>query len=102
MWGEVKVNSRILLQELANQGGFVSRQIVQDDMNLLIAGAEGDDFLEEGDELAAGMTSSGFAMDPTCGGIQGGIQGESSVTEILEAAARPGESGRTGSSRSSA
>jgi hypothetical protein len=34
----VGVNSRIQLQELADHGGFVSRQIVQDDMGRLTAG----------------------------------------------------------------
>jgi hypothetical protein len=41
----VEVNLRILLQKLAHQSGFVSRQIVRDDVNLLVPGAQLDDFL---------------------------------------------------------
>src|SRR5215469_17265790 len=83
----------MVLQELADGGGFVSREIVQDDVNLLVPGAEGDDFLEESDELAAGVASGGFAMNPSCGRVQGGIEGECSVAEVLETVAF-GTSGR--------
>ena len=101
---EVEVNPRIVLQELADGGGFMRREIVQDDVNLLVPGAEGDDFLEEGDELAAGVASGGFAMNPPCGRVQSGIEGECSVAKVLEPVAfgTSGESGRTGASRSSA
>ena len=44
----MEVYRRILVQELAHQGGFVGRQIVQDDVNLLVLGAQRDDFLEKG------------------------------------------------------
>ena len=89
----MEVNPRILLQELADCGGFVSREIVQDDMNLLVPGAEGEDFLKEGDELAAGVASGGFAMNSSCGRVQSGIEGECSVAKVLETVAF-GTSGR--------
>jgi hypothetical protein len=89
----VEVNPRIVLQELTDGGGFVSREIVQDDVNLFVPGAEGDDFLEEGDELAAGVASGGFAMNASCGRVQGGIEGECSVAKVLETVAF-GTSGR--------
>src|SRR4051794_41955944 len=76
MWGEVEVNPRILLQEFADRGGFVSREIVQDDVNVLVPGAEREDFLKEGDELPAGVASGGFCMKPSRGGGQGGQKGE--------------------------
>ena len=58
----MEVNPWILLQELLYQTGFVSGEIVQDDVNLLVAGAQSDDFLEEGDEFVAGVASRGFAV----------------------------------------
>ena len=90
---EVEVDPRILLQELADGDGFVSGEIVQDDVNLLVSGPKGDDFLEESNELAAGVASGGFAMNPSCGRVQGGIEGERSVAEVLETVAF-GTSGR--------
>jgi hypothetical protein len=62
---EVAVNPRVFLPELADHA-FLSRQIVQDDVNLLVSGSEGNDFLKEDDELAAGVVSAGFAMDSAC------------------------------------
>lgn len=59
---EVEVNPRIQLHKLADRGGFVSRKIVQDDMDLLNSAAEGNNFLEERDEVAAGIASGGFAV----------------------------------------
>jgi hypothetical protein len=56
----VELNLRILLRKLAHQGGFVGRQIVQNDVNLLALGAQRDDLVEEGDELAVGVASGGF------------------------------------------
>ena len=64
------MNAGILFQELTHQGGFVSREIVQDDVNLLVAGAEGDDFFEKGNELAAGVARGGFAVNPPRGRVR--------------------------------
>jgi hypothetical protein len=51
--GEMELNPGILFQELTHQGGFVSRQIVQDDVNLLAPGANRNDLLEESQKLSA-------------------------------------------------
>ena len=67
---EVKPDSRMLLEELADRLSFVRGEIVEDDVNLLPRRAQGDHFLEKGDELAAGMAGSGFAVDATGGGIK--------------------------------
>jgi hypothetical protein len=83
----VEVNPRILLQELAHQIGFVGRQIVQDDVNLLVPGAQRDDFLEESNEFTAGVSSGGFAVDSPGGRVQGGIQGQCSMAVVLESVA---------------
>jgi hypothetical protein len=77
LWREVEMNARILFQELTHQGGFVSREIVQDDVDLLVPGAQGDHFPEESNELAAGVASGGFAVNPSAGRVQGGSTGSS-------------------------
>jgi hypothetical protein len=41
----VEVNTRILFQELPHQGHLVSREIVEDDVDLLPGCAKRDDFL---------------------------------------------------------
>jgi hypothetical protein len=63
----VEVNPRILPQELAHQSGFVSREILKNDVNLFVPGAQRDDFLEDSDKVTTGMTSGTLAVDPTCG-----------------------------------
>ena len=56
-------------------------------MNLIVPGAQRDDFLEEGNELTAGVASGRFAVDPPGGRVQGGIQGQCSMAVVLESAA---------------
>ena len=67
---EVKPDSRMLLEELADHLSFVRGEIVEDDVNLLPRRAQGYDLLQKGDELAAGMAGSGFAVNATGGGIK--------------------------------
>src|ERR1017187_10492420 len=67
---EVKPDSRMLLEELADRLSFVRGKIVEDDVNLLPRRAQGYDLLQKGDELTAGMAGSGFAVDATGGGIE--------------------------------
>ncbi len=67
---EVKPDSRMLLEELADRLSFVRGEIVEDDVNLLPRRAQGYDLLQKGDELTAGMAGSGFAVDATGGGIE--------------------------------
>jgi len=67
---EVKPDSRMLLEELADCLSFVSGEIVENDVNLLSRRAQGHDLLQKGDELTAGMAGSGFAVNATGGGIQ--------------------------------
>ena len=81
---EVKPDSRMLLEELADRLSFVRGEIVEDDVNLLPRRAQGYDLLQKGDELAAGMAGSGFAVDATGGGIERRIQRERSVSVVLK------------------
>jgi len=67
---EVKLDSRMLLEELADRLSFVRGEIVENDVNLLPRRAQGYDLLQKGYELAAGMASRGFAVDATGGGIK--------------------------------
>jgi len=83
----VKPDSRGLLEELTDRLSFVRGEIVQDDVNLLPRGTPGDDLLQKGDELTAGMAGGSFAVDATGGGIQRRIQGERSVPVVLKAVA---------------
>src|SRR6266566_143049 len=67
---EVKPDSRMLLEELADRLSFVRGEIVEDDVNLLPRRAQGYDLLQKRDELTAGMAGSGFAVDATGGGMK--------------------------------
>ena len=77
----------MLLEELTDRLSFVRREIVQDDVNLLPRGTQGDDLLQKGDELTAGMVGGSFTVDATGGGIQRRIQGERSVPVVLKTVA---------------
>jgi hypothetical protein len=87
------LDSRVLLKELADRLGFVSREVVEDDVNVLLAWAQGYDFFERGDELATGMAGGRFAVHATGCGIQRRIQGQGSMPVVLEAVTL-GTSGR--------
>src|ERR1019366_5684505 len=67
---EVKPDSRMLLEELADRLSFVRGEIVEDDVNLLPRRAQGYNLLQKRDELTAGMAGSGFAVDATGGGME--------------------------------
>ena len=54
--GEVEPDAGMLLQELPHQRGLVSREIVEDDVDLLIGRPQGHDFRQEDDKVAAGVT----------------------------------------------
>src|SRR4029077_19971775 len=58
--GEVKLHAGMLLQEVANELSFVGGEIVEDDMNLLPGRAQRYHFLEEGNEVTAGVGGGGF------------------------------------------
>jgi len=58
----VKLDTRMGGEEFANQLGFVGGEVVEDDMNLLPTRAQRYDFLEEGDEVAAGVAGAGFTV----------------------------------------
>src|SRR6202023_3464625 len=55
---EVKLDSRVLLEELADRLSFVRGEMVEDDVNLLLRRTQGYDLLQERDELTAGMAAA--------------------------------------------
>ena len=79
----MELGPRIVFQKLADRGGLMSREIVQDDVNLLLPGAEERTSLRKRDELAAGVVSGGFAMNTSGGRVQGGIKGECSMAKVF-------------------
>lgn len=59
----------MLLQELPHQRGLVSREIVEDDVDLLIGRTQGHDFLEEDDKVADGVACGGFSVNAAGRGV---------------------------------
>jgi hypothetical protein len=80
----VKLDARMAGEEFANQLGFVSGEIVEDDMNLLPTRAQRYDLFEEGDEVAAGVAGGGFSMHASGLGIQRGIERKRAMAIVLE------------------
>jgi hypothetical protein len=60
---EVKLHARMPFEKVANQLGFVGREVVEDDVNLLPGRAQGDHFLEEGHEVTAGVAGRSFPQE---------------------------------------
>ena len=69
----MKLHPRMPCEEVANELSFMGREVVEDDINLLPRRAQGDDLFQEGDEVAAGVASRGFAVHAAGGGIERGI-----------------------------
>ena len=84
--GGSKMNAdlRMMGQEIVDEFGFVSREIVSDDMDLASEGLGGHDLGKKVDELGAGMALSSLAKDFSASGIKGRVKGKSSVAVILE------------------
>src|SRR5260370_7136542 len=61
---EVKPDSRMLLEEIADRLSFVCGELVEDDVNLLPRRAQGYDLLQKGDALTAGVPAHPFAPLP--------------------------------------
>ncbi len=74
----------ILLQKLSHVGSLVSREIVEDDMDLLASRAQGNDFLQKGYEVLTCVARGGLSMNTTGGGIQCRIQRERSMAVVFK------------------
>src|SRR5260370_5777694 len=77
----------MLLQEPRQQRGIVSREIVEDDVDLLIGRVEGHDFLQEDDKVAAGVACSGLSVNAAGRGVQRRIQRQGSVSVVFKSMA---------------
>ena len=66
----------ILVQELLHQRGFVSREIVEDDVDLLVGRTQGDNLFQEGDKVVTGVACSGLSVNAAGRGVQCRIQGD--------------------------
>ena len=78
---------RVGLEKISYLGRFVSREIVCDDMNLLLGWAKTDYFAEKSYELIAGVSRSGLAMHLARLNVQCRIQRERSMAEVFKSVA---------------
>ena len=67
-------DARVLFEEYVNQGCLMGRQVIEDEVNLLMRRAQSDDFFKKGDEVAAGMACGGFAVNTPGCGVQRGTR----------------------------
>jgi hypothetical protein len=74
----------MLLKEVANELGFVGREVVEDDMNLLPRRAPRYHFCEKGNDVGAGMAARGSSVHAAGLGVQRGMQRKRSVPVVLE------------------
>lgn len=51
----MKVNPRVLLRKLADQFGFMRREIIENDVDFLLGRARLNNLFQEGDELFTGV-----------------------------------------------
>jgi hypothetical protein len=72
-------------QEVLDEFGFMSREIVGNDVDLAPEGLGSHDLSKKVDELGAGMALRGLAKDFSAAGIEGSIQRKGAVTVILKA-----------------
>jgi len=81
----VEVDLRVIVQEVADGSALVSREVVEDDVNLLPPRLRLDDVAKESKELLTGVSSDRLAEDLTTAGIQGGIERQRAEAVVLEA-----------------
>ena len=72
-------------QEIVDELGFMSREIVSDDVDLASERLGGHDLGQKVDELGAGMAWSGLAEDFSASGLQGRVKRKGAVPVILKA-----------------
>ena len=78
------MHARMCLQESCRLGCFLAGEIVGNYMDLLARSTKGDHFVEEGDELFAGVAPVSFAMNLSGLHVESGIESESSVSKVFE------------------
>jgi hypothetical protein len=85
--------------------GFMGREVIGDHVDLLASRLVDHDVSQEGDELGRAVARGGLAQHFAGLGVEGHAQRQRSMPIVLSKlyrSAGPGDSGNTGSSRSSA
>ena len=78
-------DSRMSSEKLSHLLGLMCREVVGDDVNFPSPRLRGNDLREESNELRTGVSSHGAAENLAGSGIEGSIQRQGPVTEVLEA-----------------
>ena len=73
-----------MLQKRPHEPGLVGGEIVENDVDLLAGWAQGNDFLQKGNEVLTSMACGGLSMDTARGSIQCCIQRERSMPVVFE------------------
>ena len=71
-------------KEAIHELGFVGGEVVYDEVDFLVGGLCGYDLLGKADKLLAGVAAGSACDDLAAFGLEGGIEREGAVTEILE------------------
>src|SRR5215207_1213355 len=71
-------------KEAIHEFGFVGGEVVYDEVDFLVGGLCGYDLLGKADKLLAGVAARSACDDLAAFGLEGGIEREGAVTEILE------------------
>ena len=74
-------------QKIENRFGFMSAQIIADDVDRLLLGQTGQQLFQKSNELCTSMTGSGVANDFAAGGMQCSVEGERSMPVVLKTVA---------------
>ena len=77
----------MLFQEVNDFSRFVRREVVENDVNLLLGRTTVHHLAQEGDELVARVAGSGLAQDIAGLGVEGGIQRKGAVSPVFESVA---------------
>lgn len=98
------MNARVRRQEGINLLGLMRREVVGNDVDAFANRLVGHDVGEEGDEFGRSMALCGSAQHFAGLGIECRVQRQCAMAEVFKAVAlgAPGDSGSTGSLRSSA
>ena len=82
-WGQVQMEAGMTLEPGDDLGMFVSGVVVADDVNIQLGGDLALDLAQEGQPLLMAMTSGGMSKDLARQIVEGGKQGDRSVTVVI-------------------
>jgi hypothetical protein len=82
--GEVNLHTRIALEKIANQLGFMGGEVIEDDVNLFAGAGTRRRLLGGSDEVAAGVAGAGLSVHAPGLSVQRGKR-KRDVPIVLEA-----------------